>query len=77
MFRVQEAAQVEDDRQEEHEARHGDHRHRLFTGERAAVGLTPQTPRHVHLEREVENKRKREREGRMGREGQIKRVREV
>lgn len=33
LFRVKEAAQVEDDWQKEHEAGHGDDRHRLLTGD--------------------------------------------
>ena len=52
LFRVKEAAQVEDDGQKEHEAGHGDDRHRLLTGDGAVVILTPQSAGHVHLKPE-------------------------
>lgn len=48
LFRVKEAAQVEDDRQKEHEAGHGDDRHSLLPGERTIEVLTPQSAGHVH-----------------------------
>lgn len=51
LFRVKEAAQVEDDWQKEHEAGHGDDRHRLLSGEGTFESLTPQFAGHVHLER--------------------------
>lgn len=49
LFRVKEAAQVEDDGQKEHEAGHGDDRHRLLAGDGAHEALTPQTAGHIHL----------------------------
>lgn len=51
LFRVKEAAQVEDDGQEEHEAGHGDDRHCLRTGDGAVEAFTPESVRGVHLER--------------------------
>lgn len=49
LFRVKEAAQVEDDGQKEHEAGHGDDRHRLLAGVGTIEILTPQSACHVHL----------------------------
>lgn len=51
LFRVKEAAQVEDDGQKEHEAGHGDDRHRLLAGEGTIVFPTPQSASHIHLKR--------------------------
>lgn len=51
LFRVKEAAQVEDDGQEEHEAGHGDDRHCLRTGDGAVEAFTPEPVRRVHLEK--------------------------
>lgn len=48
LFRVKEAAQVEDDGQKEHEAGHSDDRHRLLTGDGTIESLTPQSAGHVH-----------------------------
>lgn len=49
LFRVKEAAQVEDDWQKEHEAGHGDDRHRLLTGDWTIEIFTPESAGHVHL----------------------------
>lgn len=49
LFRVKEAAQVEDDGQKEHEAGHGDDRHILLEGERAVEVFTPAFAGHIHL----------------------------
>lgn len=51
LFRVKEAAQVEDNGQKEHEAGHGDDRHRLLTGDRTIEAFTPEPAGHVHLKR--------------------------
>lgn len=51
LFRVKEAAQVEDDGQKEHEAGHGDDRHRLLSREGTIEFLTPQSSSHIHLKR--------------------------
>lgn len=48
LFRVKEAAQVEDDGQKEHEAGHGDDRHRLLSREGTIEFLTPQSSSHIH-----------------------------
>lgn len=48
LFRVKEAAQVEDDGQKKHEAGHSDDRHRLLTGEGTIVSLTPQFAGYIH-----------------------------
>lgn len=48
LFRVKEAAQVEDDGQKEHEAGHGDDRHILLEGERAVEVFTPAFAGHIH-----------------------------
>lgn len=50
LFRVKEAAQVEDDGQKEHEAGHGDDRHRLLTGDGTIKFLTPEYAGHIHLQ---------------------------
>lgn len=50
LFRVKEAAQVEDDGQKEHEAGHGDDRHRLGAGDGTVEAFTPESVRRVHLE---------------------------
>lgn len=55
LFRVKEAAQVEDDGQKEHEAGHGDDRHRLLTGDRTIEVLTPESAGHIHLHAKVPN----------------------
>lgn len=55
LFRVKEAAQVEDDGQKEHEAGHGDDRHRLLTGDGTIEVLTPESAGHVHLQTKVPN----------------------
>lgn len=49
LFRVKETAQVENNGQEEHEAGHGDDRHRLLTGDRTIEAFTPEPAGHVHL----------------------------
>lgn len=49
LFRVKEAAQVEDDGQKEHEAGHSDDRHILFTGVGTIEFGTPQSAGHIHL----------------------------
>lgn len=51
LFRVKEAAQVEDDGQEEHEAGHSDDGHRLLPGQGAVEVLAPQLAGHVHLKK--------------------------
>lgn len=48
LFRVKEAAQVEDDGQKEHEAGHSDDGHILFPGEGTIEILTPQSAGHIH-----------------------------
>lgn len=53
LFRVKEAAQVEDDGQKEHEAGHGDDGHRLLPGEGTFEVFTPQPAGHVHLKNEA------------------------
>lgn len=53
LFRVKEAAQVEDDGQKEHEAGHGDDRHRLLTGDGTHETLTPESAGHIHLPTKV------------------------
>lgn len=55
LFRVKEAAQVEDDGQKEHEAGHGDDRHRLLTGDGTIEVLTPESAGHIHLQTKVPN----------------------
>lgn len=49
LFRVKEAAQVEDDGQKEHEAGHGDDRNILCPGEGTIEILAPQSAGHIHL----------------------------
>lgn len=49
LFRVKEAAQVEDDGQKEHEAGHSDDGHILFPGEGTIEIFTPQSAGHIHL----------------------------
>lgn len=49
LFRVKEAAQVEDNGQKEHEGGHGDDGHRLLPGHRAVEALTPEAAGRVHL----------------------------
>lgn len=49
LFRVKEAAQVEDDGQEEHEAGHGDDGHRLLTRQRTVESLAPHLTCTVNL----------------------------
>lgn len=51
LFWVKEAAQVEDNGEKEHEAGHGDDRHRLFTGDRTIEAFTPEPAGRVHLKR--------------------------
>ena len=51
LFRVKEAAQVEDDGQKEHEAGHSDDRNRLLTGGGTIEIPAPQSASHVHLKR--------------------------
>lgn len=58
LFWVKEAAQVEDDGQKEHEARHSDDRHRLLTGEGTTEILTPQFAGHIHLKGESAKRNK-------------------
>lgn len=53
LFRVKEAAQVEDNGQKEHEAGHGEDRHRLLTGDGTVEAFTPEPAGHVHLEPET------------------------
>lgn len=48
LFRVKEAAQVEDDGQKDHEAGHSDDSHRLLTREGTIEILTPQSAGHIH-----------------------------
>lgn len=48
LFRVKEAAQVEDDGQKEHEAGHSNDRHSLLAKGRAIEGFTPTPTGHVH-----------------------------
>lgn len=48
LFRVKEAAQVEDNGQKEHEAGHGEDRHRLLTGDGTVEAFTPEPAGHVH-----------------------------
>lgn len=47
LFRVKEAAQVEDDGQKEHEAGHSDDRHRLLTGDGTSE-ITPKSAGQIH-----------------------------
>lgn len=58
LFRVKEAAQVEDDGQKEHEAGHSDDRHRLLTGEGTIEILTPQPAGHIHLKPKCQTQHK-------------------
>lgn len=51
LFRVKEAAQVEDDGQKEHEAGDSDDRHRLLTIQGTIKILTPQSAGQIHLKR--------------------------
>lgn len=53
LFRVKEAAQVEDNGQKEHEAGHGEDGHRLLTGDGTVEAFTPEPAGHVHLEAET------------------------
>lgn len=52
LFRVKEAAQVEDDGQKEHEAGHSDDRHRLLTGDGTSE-ITPKSAGQIHLKQKV------------------------
>lgn len=52
LFRVKEAAQVEDNGQKEHEAGHGEDGHRLLTGDGTVEAFTPEPAGHVHLKGE-------------------------
>ncbi len=58
LFRVKEAAQVEDDGQKEHEAGHSDDRHRLLTGDGTIESLTPQSAGHIHLKAKCKTQQK-------------------
>lgn len=49
LFRMKEAAQVEDDGQKEHEAGHSDDRHRLLMGDGTIESVTPEFAGHIHL----------------------------
>lgn len=60
LFGVKEAAQVEDDGQKEHEAGHGDDRHRLLAGDGAHETLAPESAGHIHLPTKVANIRQAE-----------------
>lgn len=59
LFGVKEVAQVEDDGQKEHEAGHGNDRHRLLTGKGTSKVFTPQSSGHIHLKQDSDiiNKR--------------------
>lgn len=56
LFRVKEAAQVEDDGQKEHEAGHGDDWHCLCTGDGTVEAFTPESMGHIHLEKNKTHK---------------------
>lgn len=49
LFRMKEAAQVEDDGQKEHEAGHSDDRHHLLTVDGTVETLAPESAGRVHL----------------------------
>lgn len=53
LFRVKEAAQVEDNGEKEHEAGHGDDRHRLLTGDGTIEAFTPEPAGRVHLKQKT------------------------
>lgn len=53
LFRVKEAAKVEDNGQKEDEHRNSDDRHRVTAGDRTVEGPTPELPGDVHLQKYI------------------------
>lgn len=53
LFRMKEAAQVEDNGQKEHEAGHGDDRHRLLSGDGTIEAFTPESASCVNLKHQT------------------------